>query len=195
MTVAPLPDLPRYSPHGDWKPDEDDVARAHRPVDDTLLRALSVAPFVLVGALGLMATIGWMVVVVFGLAAPGSRSAGPVWRWAQGQDPWHVLWQLVLAVGIGLIPLTITLAAGWATVHGFRRRPHALFWPTAQLFWGIVAIGLIAADRLYSASMDDLGVGTLDRWFGFLLVAAAAILAGVRHRRERRERLQEGKED
>ena len=121
--------IPTYSRREDWTPDADDVARAARPPEDVALRALSVVPFVLVAALGVIALVGWVIVIVFGVSAPGNAASEPVWRWAQGQSFGHVVGQLALAVGIGLIPVAVIVAGSWATIHGFRQDPHPLFWP------------------------------------------------------------------
>ena len=180
--------IPTYSRREDWTPDADDVARAGRPPEDVALRALSVVPFVLVAALGVIALVGWVIVIVFGVSAPGSAGGEPIWRWAQGQSIGHVVGQLALAVGIGLIPVAVVLAGSWATIHGFRQDPHPLFWPLAELLWGIVAIALVVLDRARSQLLDDLGVSSLDWWFAFLTVAVAMVLAGVRLRRLRPDR-------
>jgi hypothetical protein len=187
MSPDRSPRIPRYSHTENWKPDEDDVAASQQPSsDDVILRALSVVPFVLVAAFGVVALVGWVIVVVFGVAAPGNAAGRPIWRWAQGQTLGHVLAELALAVGIGLIPLAVVLFAGWATAHGFRVRPHPLFWPAAELFWGIVAVALVVLDRFRSSIITDLQLGTLDRWFLFGVVVAAGLLAGIRVRRLRR---------
>jgi hypothetical protein len=186
--------IPRYSPRENWEPDADDLARAGRSPDDVALRALSVAPFVLVAALGVIALVGWTVVIVFGVSAPGSSGGEPIWRWAQDQGMGEIVAQVALAVAVGLIPAAVVLVGGWATVHGFRQRPNPLFWPAAELFWGIVAVTLVVADRTRSEMLADAGISAVDWWFAFLTVAAAMVLAGVRLRRLRRARQSESGE-
>ncbi len=183
----PAPRIPSYSHVENWKPEVDDVEPLYgRSSDDVVLRAASVIPFVLVAAFGVIALVGWIIVIAFGVAAPGNPHALPIWRWVQGQTAAQVLGQLAVVIGIGLIPLAIVLAASWATLHGFRERPHPLFWPAAELFWGAVAIALVAVDRTQHQLVHKvLGLGTLDWWFLFALVAAAVILAGMRIRRLR----------
>jgi len=163
------------------------VERAGRPSDDVILRALSVVPFVLVAAFGVIALVGWISVIVFGLSAPGSDGGEPIWRWVQGRSLGHVAGQLALAAGVALVPLGVTLLAGWATIHGFRSDPHRYFWPAAQLFWGVVGLGLVIVDRVWPETLRYVGVSTLDWWFAFVMVAVALILAGVRARRRSRE--------
>lgn len=180
--------MPAYSRHENWQPDEDDVARAGGPQDDIVLRALSVVPFVLVAAFGVIALVGWIIVIVFGVSAPGNENSQPIWEWVQGQSLTHILTQLALAIGIGLIPLGVMLGAGWATVHGFRPDPHRLFWPIVQVLWGIVATALVVVDRVRHDVVEELGITGLDWWFAFVMVAVAMILAGVRIRRLRRDR-------
>jgi len=177
--------IPAYSRRERWEPGEDEIARAGRPPEDVILRALSVVPFVLVAAFGVIALVGWVSVIVFGLGSPGSAGGEPIWRWVQGQSLGRIVGQLALAVGIALVPLAVTLLAGWATIHGFRSDPHPYFWPAAQLFWGIVGIGLVVVDRVWPETLEELGVSTLDWWFAFVMAAVALILAGIRARRRR----------
>ena len=67
--------MPRYSHRGldtspsEWEPDEDDVRRAQIPQRGGVLRGLSVAPFALVAAVGLIAfTLASLLIVELGLS-------------------------------------------------------------------------------------------------------------------------------
>jgi hypothetical protein len=184
----PDPRIPSYSHTENWRPDEDDIAASQHPSnDDFILRVVSVIPFVLIAAFGVIALVGWFIVVVFGVEAPGNPDAQPIWRWAQGESFSHVLSQVGLAVVIGLIPLVVTVLAGWATVHGFRSRPHHLFWPIAELFWGIVATAMVVLSRSDNRQLAELKLSGLDKAFLFGAVLAAVVVAGMRVRRLRRQ--------
>jgi len=178
--------MPRYSHRGldtspaDWEPDEDDIRRAQIPERGVVLRGLSVVPFALVAALGLIAAISWALVIVFGLGG-----GEPIWDWAKGHTLAHVLGQILLAVGIGLIPVGVTVLASWAIIHGFRERPSRYFWPATQVFWSVLAVGLVYVYRARHAWLDSAGLTGTDWWFGFCVVAFAMIMAGLRIRARR----------
>ena len=184
--------MPRYSHRGldtspaDWEPDEDDIRRAQIPERGVVLRGLSVIPFALVAALGLIAAISWALVIVFGLGG-----GAPIWDWAKGHSLAHVFGQLLLAVGIGLIPVGVTVLASWAMIHGFRQRPSRFFWPLAQVFWSVLAVGLVYVDRARHEWLDSIGLNATDWWFGFAVVAFAMIVAGLRIRAQRAGRKQD----
>jgi hypothetical protein len=179
--------IPRYShrgldSHPDWEPDEDDVRRSQVPQRGSAVRGLSVVPFALVAALGLIAAISWALLIVFGLGG-----GEPIWDWAKGHTLGHVLAQILLAVGIGLMPVAVTLLASWAVIHGFRQHPSRYFWPAAQVFWGVIMIGLVVVDRARHQWLDSIGLTATDWWFGFAVVAFAMIMAGLRLRAQRAE--------
>ena len=48
-----------------------------------------------------------------------------------------------------------------------------------QGLWGLVAVGLVYAERTWDRSLQDLGLSGLEWWFGLGVVAFAMILAGV----------------
>lgn len=169
-----------------WTPGEEERERAGEPSRDVGLRALSVVPFVLTAALGVIALVGWIVVIVFGIGAPGTGSdAEPIWRWAQDRSLLVIVTQAVLAIAIGLIPAAIMLAAAWAAMQGFQERPHPLFWPAAEIIWSVIAVALVVMARTQERFLSDIGVATTDWWFAFGLVAFAMILAAARIRRLR----------
>ena len=183
--------MPRYSHRGlddspsEWEPDEDDIRGSQIPERGTVLRGLSVIPFALVAALGLIAAVSWALVIVFGLGGE------PIWEWAKGRTLAHVLGQVLLAVGIGLIPVGVMVLASWAVIHGFRERPSRYFWPVAQVFWTVLAVGLIYVDRARHEWLDSIGLNATDWWFGFAVVAFALTMAGLRIRAQRVGRKQD----
>ena len=187
--------IPRYSHRGlgtsppDWQPDEDDVERSQAPQRNSVLRGLSVVPFALVGSIGLIAAIIWPLVIVFGIGG-----GQPIWDWAKGHTLPQVLGQVLFAVGIGLIPVGVTVLASWALIHGFRERPSPYFWPAAQVFWSVLAVGLVYVDRLRHEWLQSIGLNGTDWWFGFAVVAFAMVMAGLRIRAQRAQRAERTKD-
>jgi hypothetical protein len=191
--VAPPDDHQKYHPWGEdtrVDPDSlvpDDEERAtgpEGPSGEMAVRALSVAPFLLIAALGLIGIVSWVIILVL-----GAGSANPIWVALRGLSLVQALWQLLLAVLIGLIPVLITLVASWATVRGFRGDSGRTFWIVAQGLWGLAGIGLVYVVRMRGDLLTDYGFSATDWWFAFGVVAFAMILAGVRLRRAPRSHM------
>jgi hypothetical protein len=174
--------LPRYDgrvdPDSLAPEDEERAVGPDGPSVDIVLRALSVVPFLLVAAVGLIATISWVLLIVFGVG-----SSEPIWEAVQGLSATELVWQLFLAVVIGIVPALVTIGASWATAHGFREDAGHLFWTLTQAAWGLAAIGLVYLARAKGGWLEEAGFSSVDWWFGLLVVAFAMILAGVRLRR------------
>lgn len=182
-----LDDRQKFNPFGEdgrvdpdsLTPDDEEVSASPEGYSaGVLLRALSVLPFLFIAAVGLIAVVSWVLIVVL-----GAGSAEPIWDAVEGMSGGELVWQLVLAVLIGVVPVLVTLAASWATAHGFREDSSRQFWILAQGVWGLVAIGLVYADRTWQSSLEDFGLSGLEWWFGLGVVAFAMILAGIRLRR------------
>jgi hypothetical protein len=143
-----------------------------------IVRALSVVPFLLLAAFGLIGVISWVLIILFGVG-----DAEPIWQAVQGLSAGQLLWQLLLAVIIGLVPLLVALGSSWATARGFSQDASRTFWTVVQGLWGLIGIGLIALRQFRQAWLTDLGLSGFDWWFLFGMVAFAMILAGMRLRR------------
>jgi len=100
-----------------------------------------------------------------------------------------VLWQLLLAVLIGLLPLAVVLAGSWATSHGFREGSGRTFWTASQGVWGLMGLGLVYVWTARRDLVAEHGFSGLDLWFAFGVVAFAMVLAGVRLRRAPRSEM------
>jgi len=173
----------RVDPDSLTPDDEERAAGPDGPSADVVIRALSVIPFVLIAALGLISVVSWLLIIVLGVG-----SGDPIWEVAQGLSTAGLLWQMLLAVFIGLVPAGVTLVASWATARGFREDAGRMFWTVVQSLWGLAAVGLVVVDRTRQAWLEEMGFSALDWWFMFGVVAFAMILAGVRLRRAPRAR-------
>jgi hypothetical protein len=158
--------------------DEERAVGPDGPSSDVVIRTLSVLPFILVAALGLIGVISWVLIIVLGVG-----SGDPIWVVARGLSVAELLWQSLLAVLIGLVPLAITLVASWTASHGFSADAGRPFWTVVQAVWGLAAVGLVVVDRTRQAWIEEMGFSSLDWWFMFGMVAFGMILAGVRLRR------------
>lgn len=158
--------------------DEEQAAGPESHGVDVVVRALSVVPFLLVAALGLIGIVSWVLILLF-----GAGSAEPVWEAVQGLSFGALVWQLLVAVLVGLGCLAVTLAGSWATARGFRDDSSRAFWTITQAFWGLVLVGVVYLWRSSPGWIEEFGFGTTDWWFAFGVVAYAMILAGMRLRR------------
>lgn len=168
--------------------DEEYAAGPGGPSRGVVLRAFSVLPFVLVSAIGLIAIVSWVLIVIFGVGG-----GDPVWVALQGLSTGRLIGQIALAVAIGLTPVVVTVAASWATARGFRPDSSRQFWIVTQGVWGILAIGLIYMEHMRHDSLDEIGLGATDWWFAFGVVAFAMIMAGVRLRAAPRPNQEDGR--
>jgi hypothetical protein len=156
-----------------------------------VLRALSVVPFLLAAAVAMIALITWVLVAVFGFSPPGPSGPGgerePIWRWIGEHDGGALLLELLFLVGVALVPLGLIVLLSWAALHGFRERPSPFFWPSVQVVYGVLALGMVLVDRLRPEWLGEIGVAARDWWFVFGVVAFGMVTAGMRIRRQRAE--------
>ncbi len=163
--------------------DEEEAVGPDGPGTDVVVRALSIMPFLLAAALGLIGIISWVLIIVFGVGG-----GQPIWDAVQGLSAGELLKQLLLAVAFGLIPLAVVLGASWATSRGFREDSGRVFWTVTQAVWALAGLGLIYVWQARHDLIGNLGFSGLDWWFAFAVVAFAMVLAGVRLRRAPRSK-------
>ena len=169
----------RIEPRDLVSEDEEEEAVGPGSADrDVVVRALSVVPFLLVAALGFIALVSWVLILVFGLGG-----GAPIWRALRELSAVELLWQLFLALSIGLACVAVTVAATWATGRGFNEYSGRVFWTLTQGVWGLALIGVVYLWRSSPDWVAGFGLTGTDWWFAFGVVAFAMITAGVRLRR------------
>lgn len=167
-----------------WKPSEQDIAGAQRPMAGLVLRTVSVIPFVALGVLGVLSLVAWAAVFVFGVGNPN----GAVWTWAQGRPAGEVLVQVALMLLLGLACLALAVGSIYATMLGVKEWQPWWFWPAAQAVFGVLAILLVWGGRAHPAAMEELGLTGLQYWFAFAWLAFSIVTAGLRMRRRGHDR-------
>ena len=160
-----------------WKPSDDDVRAAERHEPGLALRMVSVIPFMMIGALGAIAFLTWLAVIVFGLG-----TGVTVWHWA-AELVGQIVVQVVLAVLIGVACVAVVALSMYATGWGFRAHQPRFFWPIAQTVFVSFAIVLVVGRLEAPGVAHDIGLEGTQLYFALGLAVFAMIVTGMRMRR------------
>jgi hypothetical protein len=187
-----------------WKPDPADVDRSggpDRPGEGSVtpdgpgrpgasgrggsgpgpvLRLVSIVPFLVGGVVGVIALVGWAFLFVF-----GAGDQETIWAWASGRPAGEVVTQVALVLLLGMGAMALTVGAMWAGLHGFTVGSGVVFWTSVQMVFGLLAIGMVAMDRLVPDVAEDAGLGTAEWWLLFAMVALGLVAARLRARAAR----------
>ena len=166
-----------------WRPSAAEVEAAEEHEAGLALRVLSVLPFILAGAFGVIAFVAWIVVLVLGVGT----DRGPVWAWAQGRPAREVLIQVGLLVLIGAVCAGVVALSIYATTYGFRMQQPRHFWGIAQGVFSALGFLLLLGRTMFPAFMQDIGLTGGQWYFAFALVAFAMIVVGLRMRRAKED--------
>jgi hypothetical protein len=164
--------------HGDERGPGEESIRA------VLLRAASVLPFIVTGAIAAIAALGWVLIVVFGYGP----TTVAIWEWAEGRSAWNVLSQVALSLLVLLVPLSIAGASVWAVNVGFGDVQPFWFWPVAEAFFGALLLGLVVGGRVAPERLEEYGFSGRNFWAVFAFLAFAFAVVWLRARVEKRER-------
>ena len=165
-----------------WKPSDEDILAAQVPHPQVALRVLSVLPFILFGALSVIAFVSWIAVVVFGVGT----DRGTVWQWASRFSLGEVVSQLLLAIVIGLVPAGAAVLSIWATMRGFSDGPALNFWLFTEIVFAAAALALVLGRVQWPEFMESIALKGTEWWFAFVVVAYSMTMAHLRVRRDRR---------
>jgi len=155
------------------------------------LRLLSVVPFVLLGALGVIATVSWFVVLVLGVGL----DRGSVWSWAEGRPFLDGAGQVALLLLIGVACGGVVVTSIYATLLGFGDRQPAWFWPLSEAICLLVGGGLLFAQARAPQMLSELGLTGLDWIFTLAVVTYSAVVLHLRWRQARRAALPSSREE
>lgn len=173
-----------------WKPSEEDVRAAQQPQGGLLLRVVSVVPFIGLGALGVLALVSWVAVMVLGVGT----GRGAVWTWARGRSAGDVLAQVALMLLIGAACAALTGLAIFATAYGVRPRQPAFFWRLSAAFFAGLVVLLAWGRAAYPALMRDLGLAGVNWWFVSACLVFSVAVAGLRLRLSGQDGVDDGDE-
>lgn len=141
-------------------------------------RLASIAPFLLVTLFGIVALIGWFVIILLG---GGVRD--PIWVYIGSDSLRHTLPQVALAVGLGLSVVAVTLLAMWAAMHGLDRSSGRMFWRGAQLVFSLLTLGLLLLSVARPEILRELGVSSRESLLAFVILGYALLMCRLRERR------------
>lgn len=177
---AERPKLPVRRVPGEvgWKLDEQGSEVSVDVEPGLPLRLLSIVPFLFVALIGIVAMIGWIVIVVLG---GGKRD--PIWVWIGHTPARDAVPQVALAVGLGIAVLGILLLSMWAAMHGFARSAGRLFWRVAEAVFSLAAVVLLIATVTKPGILADLGLSNSDWFFVFGLLGYSLVVCRLRERR------------
>ena len=163
-----------------WKPDEAGLQFTERPAPAPVLRVLSVIPFMLAGAVGVISLVAWLAVLVFGAGI----DRGPVWQWAAGRSPGEALTQVGLLILVGIACAAVVVGSIFATGIGFGASQPPWFWPLSEGIAGLAGLGLLAGRTMAPDTMEAIGLVGRDWYFAAGVVVFSIIVLGMRRRRE-----------
>jgi hypothetical protein len=179
---AERPKLPVRRVPGEvgWKLDEQGSEVSVDVEPGLPLRLLSIVPFLFVALIGIVAMIGWIVIVVLG---GGKRD--PIWVWIGHNPARDAVPQVALAVGIGLAVLGIVLLSMWAAMHGLARSAGRLFWGIAEGVFSALGFLLLLGRTMFSGFMKDIALSGGEWYFAFGFVVFAMFMVALRRRRSK----------
>jgi hypothetical protein len=148
-----------------------------------ILRTLSVIPFLLTGALGVVALATWLIVLVFGVGIARDSA----WSWAAGRPVGEVIYQFMLLLLIGVACAAIIVLSIFATGIGFRTVQPRWFWRVTQGIFILIGLALGFGRTLAPVFMEDIGLTGRDWFFFFGLAVFSVLVTGARRRRQRDE--------
>jgi len=162
-----------------WAPSEEDILAAQRPEPGLALRVVSVIPFILAGAFGVIAFVAWIVVLVLGVGT----DRGAAWTWAKGKPAAEVVTQVGLLILIGFLCAGVVALSIYATTYGFRTQQPRYFWGIAQGVFSALGFLLLLGRTMFPDLMNSIGLTGGQWYFAFGLAAFAMIVVGLRIRR------------
>lgn len=161
-----------------WRPDQSLLAESDDTPVSLATRILSVIPFVLLGALGVIATVAWVIVLVFG----AGLTRGSVWTWASGRPAGEVVSQVGLLLLIGVACAGVVVVSIYATGIGFGTEQPSWFWPLCETICLLLGAALFAARAVAPETLAELGLAGWDFSIVLGVIVYSAIIMDLRRR-------------
>lgn len=162
-----------------WRPDPASQVDAGPSHPGLTLRVLSVVPFVLAGAIGVIALVSWLLVLVLGIGI----DRGAVWQWAAGRSAGEVIVQGGLLILVGAACAALVVASIYATGIGFSVAQPRWFWPLSEGICVALALILVAGRTVAPDTMAAIGLSGQDWFFALGVIVFSAIVIRMRRRR------------
>ena len=172
-----------------WRPDPASQPDAGYSDPNLALRVLSVTPFVLAGAIGVIALVAWLLVLVLGIGI----DRGAAWQWAAGRPAGEVIVQVGLLILVGVACAALVVGSIYATGIGFNVAQPRWFWPLAEAVCVALALILVAGKTAAPDTMAALGLSGRDWFFALGVIVFSAIVIRMRHRRAKTTRGSDGR--
>ncbi|MEZ5125902.1 MAG: hypothetical protein R2826_06600 [Thermoleophilia bacterium] len=137
-------------------------------------------PFVLLGAIAVLALVAWFLVLVLGIGT----SRATAWNWAAGRPASEVIPQVALLFLVGLACAAVVLLSLYTTALGFKQTQPRGFWAICEALAGGLLIAVAAGAITARADLLRLGVDVADFIVVAGLLAYAMIVFDMRRRSE-----------
>jgi hypothetical protein len=141
------------------------------------LRIASIVPFLLVTLLGIVALMGWFLVVFLG---GGGRD--PIEVLVASGTVRHTLPQVAQAIGLGIPVLGITLLSMWAAMHGLARSSGRLFWRVTEFVFSLLTAVLLLVAVTKPDFVTQLGVSGRQWFVAFGILGYTLVVCRLRER-------------
>jgi hypothetical protein len=151
--------------------------KAFPPRPGLLLRLVSIVPFLLLAVSGIVATIGWFLIIVLG----GGRR-DPIWAWAASRSARDAVPQIAAAVGLGIFVFGIVMVSMWAALHGLEATSGKLFWRLAEAAFFLLAVTLTVVVATQPDFVGELGMSRGEWLLGFGFIGFSLSVFRLRER-------------
>ena len=154
------------------------AALADMSARELLLTGFSVIPFLLLGAVAVIAVGVTVLVAVFGLGS----GVDPLWSRLDGQSLGRALFTILETLVMIGLAAGVAVVAMLATNHGLKARQRRWFWPAIIVTAALLAVLPVAVHFAHPAWFNGVTGGVPDWGMLTFLGAYTAFMAELRRR-------------